>query len=76
MTEAERAADPGDQLPADVTSFVGRRAERTEIRTLLGDSRLVTLTGFGGVGKTRLALKVAGVPSARRSAPCSATHAW
>lgn len=46
-------------LPADVTSFVGRREERREIRRLLSVSRLVTVTGFGGVGKTRLAMRVA-----------------
>lgn len=46
-------------LPADVTSFVGRRRELAEIRRLLSASRLVTLTGVGGVGKTRLALRAA-----------------
>jgi hypothetical protein len=45
-------------LPIEVTSFVGRRAERQQIRVLLNDARLVTLTGFGGVGKTRLAVRV------------------
>ncbi|MBJ8345204.1 LuxR C-terminal-related transcriptional regulator [Antrihabitans sp. YC2-6] len=48
-------ASPG--LPHETTSFVGRRRERGEIRQLLSDARLVTLTGFGGVGKTRLALR-------------------
>lgn len=46
-------------LPLDLTSFVGRRREVTETKRLLGASRLVTLTGIGGVGKTRLALRVA-----------------
>jgi len=46
-------------LPFELTSFVGRRHETAEVRKLLGQSRLVTLTGFGGVGKTRLALRVA-----------------
>lgn len=46
-------------LPADLTSFVGRRRELGEIRRLLSVSRLVTLTGVGGVGKTRLALRAA-----------------
>jgi predicted ATPase/DNA-binding CsgD family transcriptional regulator len=47
-------------LPADLTSFVGRRAELSDVKQQLGGSRLVTLTGIGGVGKTRLALRVAG----------------
>ena len=46
-------------LPLELTSFVGRRSELAEVRRLLTVSRLVTLTGFGGVGKTRLALRVA-----------------
>ncbi|MFF1953526.1 NB-ARC domain-containing protein, partial [Kitasatospora herbaricolor] len=48
-----------DRLPADVTSLVGRRTELAELKRVLEDSRLVTLTGTGGVGKTRLALQVA-----------------
>jgi serine/threonine-protein kinase PknK len=50
---------PLPTLPADVSSFVGRRADRQDVRALLSDARLVTLTGVGGVGKTRLALRVA-----------------
>ncbi|RYE39663.1 MAG: NACHT domain-containing protein, partial [Hyphomicrobiales bacterium] len=46
-------------LPLEMTSFVGRRHELTEAKNLLGGSRLVTLTGIGGVGKTRLAMRVA-----------------
>src|SRR5215467_317140 len=46
-------------LPAELTSFVGRRGELAEVKRLLADSRLVTLTGIGGVGKTRLALRAA-----------------
>ncbi|QSE93761.1 protein kinase [Rhodococcus pseudokoreensis] len=46
-------------LPVELTSFVGRRTELTEAKRLLSASRLVTLTGIGGVGKTRLALRVA-----------------
>src|SRR5215831_10775029 len=46
-------------LPAELTSFVGRRDELAEVKRLLGVSRLVTLTGVGGVGKTRLALRAA-----------------
>jgi len=46
-------------LPAELTSFIGRRDELAEVRRLLAGSRLVTLTGVGGVGKTRLALRAA-----------------
>jgi len=46
-------------LPAEVTSFVGRRHELRETRRLLAGSRILTLTGVGGVGKTRLALRMA-----------------
>ena len=46
-------------LPAELTSFVGRRQQLTEIRRLLSSSRLLTLTGVGGAGKTRLALRTA-----------------
>ncbi len=46
-------------LPAEVTSFVGRRTEVADVKRLLSRSRLVTLTGVGGVGKTRLATRVA-----------------
>jgi predicted ATPase len=43
-----------------LTSFVGRGTQITEIRRLLADNRLVTLSGAGGAGKTRLAIEVAG----------------
>ncbi|GAA3418764.1 AAA family ATPase [Streptosporangium vulgare] len=46
-------------LPPEVTSFVGRRHEMAEVKRLLSGARVVTLTGPGGVGKTRLALHVA-----------------
>jgi non-specific serine/threonine protein kinase len=46
-------------LPAQLTSFVGRRNEIDEIRRLFATTRLLTLTGAGGCGKTRLALHVA-----------------
>lgn len=46
-------------LPSSLTLFVGRNSERTDLRPLLSSSRLVTLTGSGGVGKTRLALESA-----------------
>ncbi|MDX6242041.1 MAG: hypothetical protein QOG10_6933, partial [Kribbellaceae bacterium] len=47
-------------LPAQLTAFVGRAAQITEISASLTDNRLVTLTGAGGAGKTRLAIEVAG----------------
>jgi predicted ATPase/class 3 adenylate cyclase/Tfp pilus assembly protein PilF len=46
-------------LPMQLTSFVGRDQELIEVQTLLRGSRMVTLTGVGGSGKTRLALQVA-----------------
>ncbi|MGW6730889.1 protein kinase domain-containing protein [Nocardia sp. NPDC055029] len=46
-------------LPPELTSFVDRRTELAEVKNLLSSARLVTLTGIGGVGKTRLALRAA-----------------
>jgi predicted ATPase/DNA-binding SARP family transcriptional activator len=46
-------------LPAQLTSFIGREQEIAEVRQLVSDHRLVTLTGSGGTGKTRLALHAA-----------------
>jgi predicted ATPase/DNA-binding CsgD family transcriptional regulator len=46
-------------LPPELTSFVGRRRQVGDVKRLLADGRLVTLTGAGGTGKTRLALRVA-----------------
>src|SRR5690349_8456415 len=54
MAVAERT-----NLPAELTRFVGRRHELGEAKRLLEAHRLVTLTGPGGVGKTRLGLRVA-----------------
>ncbi len=48
-----------NNLPALLSSFIGRQAEIAEVRQLLRTQRLVTLTGPGGCGKTRLALQVA-----------------
>jgi predicted ATPase/class 3 adenylate cyclase/DNA-binding CsgD family transcriptional regulator len=48
-----------ERLPLQLTSFIGRRVEMDGIREALTDNRLVTLTGAGGAGKTRLAIQVA-----------------
>ncbi|WP_284744408.1 BTAD domain-containing putative transcriptional regulator [Amycolatopsis sp. RTGN1] len=55
--ETERPAIPA--LPAQLTSFVGRAGELRQVAGLLERSRLVTLTGPGGTGKTRLAVEIA-----------------
>ncbi len=47
-----------NNLPAQVTSFIGRDKETAEIKSMLDSSRLVTLTGSGGTGKTRLSIEV------------------
>ncbi|HEX5836535.1 MAG TPA: helix-turn-helix domain-containing protein [Anaerolineales bacterium] len=49
---------PKSNLPAPITSFIGREKEQTKVNRLIAKHRLVTLTGPGGVGKTRLSLKV------------------
>lgn len=53
------APETKGNLPAQVTSFVGRDAEIAEVAGLIGEARLVTLTGSAGVGKTRASLQVA-----------------
>ena len=51
---------PGNHnLPAQLNSFIGREREINELKECLGAARLVTLTGVGGTGKTRLSLQVA-----------------
>jgi predicted ATPase/DNA-binding CsgD family transcriptional regulator len=59
VSQLAPAPEVRPSLPAELTEFVGRREDRADVRRLLTDSRLVTLTGPGGVGKTRLALRVA-----------------
>src|SRR6266567_3394645 len=54
-----RARHRTGNLPADVTTFIGRRHEMAEIRKKLTTARLVSLVGPGGVGKTRLGLRIA-----------------
>jgi predicted ATPase/class 3 adenylate cyclase len=49
-----------NNLPQQVTSFIGREAERADIKALLEEHRLVSVVGSGGVGKTRIALQVGG----------------
>jgi predicted ATPase/DNA-binding SARP family transcriptional activator len=62
----EPAARPGPGwLPAETTSFIGRESELATIEDLLGLSRLLTLTGPGGSGKTRLALKAGELAAGR-----------
>src|ERR1700728_670325 len=59
-TRMERA-DIRSHLPQEPNSFVGRERELDELRKLVGGARLLTLTGPGGIGKTRLALRALGV---------------
>jgi predicted ATPase len=61
-TPARESESRPNNLPAQRTAFIGREREAADLRQLLGraDVHLVTLTGPGGIGKTRLALQVAG----------------
>lgn len=54
-------------LPVRVAAFVGRARERAKVADLVADTRVVTLTGSGGCGKTRLALEVVGDVASRFS---------
>src|SRR5687768_15079893 len=53
------------RLPVGVAAFVGRERERAKVADLVTDARVVTLTGSGGCGKTRLAVEVAGDVASR-----------
>jgi predicted ATPase/DNA-binding CsgD family transcriptional regulator len=70
---------PLSNLPAGLTSFVGRRQELREVKRLLTATRLLTLTGSGGAGKTRLALQAAaemsrGFPAGTWLVPLAPVH--
>jgi predicted ATPase/DNA-binding CsgD family transcriptional regulator len=54
---AERASRLNGNLPTQTSTFIGRKSELVEVRRQLESSRLLTLTGPGGVGKTRLAVE-------------------
>jgi predicted ATPase/class 3 adenylate cyclase/DNA-binding CsgD family transcriptional regulator len=56
----EPKAAASQRLPVQLTRFVGRDADIAQVRQLVAEHRLVTLTGAGGVGKTRLAIQIAG----------------
>jgi predicted ATPase/DNA-binding CsgD family transcriptional regulator len=57
--DRQRVAGNAARIWAPLTSFVGRASDVAELTSLLDDGRLVTVTGPGGVGKTRLAIEVA-----------------
>jgi predicted ATPase/DNA-binding winged helix-turn-helix (wHTH) protein len=57
--DAHRISTPRHNLPYQLTSFVGREQEIAQLEELVKANRLVTLTGAGGAGKTRLAIEVA-----------------
>ena len=59
MPEISRGAAGLISLPKPLTSFIGRERELAQAKQLLADSYLVTLTGPGGSGKTRLCIAVA-----------------
>lgn len=65
---------PGN-LPSDLSGFVGRGVELAELGRLLDSSRLVTVTGAGGVGKTRLALAAARAVAEAAAEPAPADRA-
>ncbi|WP_244375401.1 BTAD domain-containing putative transcriptional regulator [Streptomyces ficellus] len=71
LAAAPRRARPAGNLPAETTTFIGRERQLTRTRQLLELSRLVTLTGVGGVGKTRLALR-----AARQASPRFVDGVW
>ena len=68
--------DVPNNLPLQLTSFVGREREIAEIQRLLATTRLLTLTGAGGCGKTRLALQVAAEVAGAPTRTASGSWSW
>jgi len=67
----------GEQIPGWLTSFVGRQDELSQLSQLLdGESRLVTLCGLGGAGKSRLAAELARGFAANHPDPPTSTVWW
>jgi predicted ATPase/DNA-binding CsgD family transcriptional regulator len=58
MKVTQKSKSPPNNLPTPLSTFIGREREISEVKQLLSTHRLVTLTGAGGSGKTRLALRV------------------
>jgi transcriptional regulator with XRE-family HTH domain len=58
-SSADRPGEPFTNLPVFLTTFIGREKEQAQIIELIGKYRMLTLTGSGGIGKTRLSVKVA-----------------
>ena len=65
MSPVSQVNDRPGQLPRESTGFVGRASELAALGTLVGRARLVTVTGPGGVGKTRLAVRAAAAAGER-----------
>lgn len=59
LARLDEVRHPNHRLPVGLSSFIGREREIEQVKRFLSESRLVTLTGTGGCGKTRLAIKVA-----------------
>ncbi|HKJ39303.1 MAG TPA: BTAD domain-containing putative transcriptional regulator, partial [Anaerolineales bacterium] len=58
VAKPNESATPKHNLPASLTTFIGREKELTEITDLIAKNRLVTLMGIGGIGKTSLSLQI------------------
>jgi len=65
VAEERRDQETLINLPVELTSFVGRKRELEQLEKLLGQARVCTITGPGGSGKTRLAIRLAGRVGAR-----------